>query len=156
MGGLYGVLVVVTLVNAPKGSSDQMNTYYYSLILVLVPALLFIFRGFLHKTVITINASGIYQYGMLITAWKDLVNARITEEDIADSISDNFVLLIDYYSPERGGYFERKIPLTSTQTKSEEEIMEAINFFLELKAKESIAGTTHERGTESSHAAGST
>jgi hypothetical protein len=133
ISGVFTVLVIFSLLSNPHGTTHEMKIYYYSILFVLVPAILYMIRGFLHKTIFTINGNGIYQYGALVTNWDNFVTANITQQEITGSIADNFVLVIDYYKPDAEGYFERRIPLTNTQTKSEEEIIAAINFFLELR-----------------------
>jgi hypothetical protein len=142
IGGFLGVLVVFSVLRNPHGTTYEMKIYYNSILFLLVPAILYLARGFLHKTIFIIDASGIYQYGKLVTDWENFVSANITQKEITGSIRDNFILVIDYYNTEEQSYHERTIPLTDTQTKSEEEIIAAINFFYELYKKKTSAGLT--------------
>jgi hypothetical protein len=79
-------------------------------------------------TVMTINKTGFYHYGELITDWDHFIS-----EEFIDGLSrrgqDQCFLLIKYYKDGESGYFGRKIPFTDTQDKSEEEIMAAIKFY---------------------------
>jgi len=82
--------------------------------------------------VFNINAKGIYEYNKLVTDWNNFMNAYINQDEITGDIKDNFILTIEYIKPGDEGYHIRRIPLTYTQTKSEEEIIDTINFFLAL------------------------
>ena len=95
----------------------------------IFPAIFNTAKAVMNRTVITINQKGIYHNTAFITNWNNFLNASITEENPNRNIDDRFVLLIEYRKDGIEGYFKRKIPLTNTQNKSEEEIIEAITFF---------------------------
>jgi hypothetical protein len=78
---------------------------------------------------IRINKTGFYYKGSLITAWNNFVEASIKQDEIPGSINDNFVLIIQYYSGYPLDLYVYKIPLTNTQDKADEEILEAIQFY---------------------------
>jgi hypothetical protein len=82
----------------------------------------------------TINPSGFYYYGKLITNWKNFVSAQFVDNVPALSgsssgISDQFFLIMRYYKEGQPACFERKFRLTNTQDKAEEEILAAIKFY---------------------------
>jgi hypothetical protein len=141
VGGFLMILAVLGFFADPHEGFYGMKIYYRSIWIMLVPAIIFLIRGFLHKTIFTIDKNGIYQYGKLVTDWKNFVSANITQKEITGSIKDNFILVIDYYNTEELCYHERTIPLADTQTKSEEEIIAAINFFYDLYKKKTPAGS---------------
>ena len=132
IGIFFFLLVIISLLANPHTLTFVPNLYFKSVIMVLVPAILFTVRGLLHKTVFNINAKGIYEYNKLVTDWNNFMNAYINQDEITGDIKDNFVLTIEYIKPGDEGYHIRRIPLTYTQTKSEEEIIDTINFFLAL------------------------
>jgi hypothetical protein len=89
-----------------------------------------------NKVVMTINRDGFFYYGSLVTNWTNFVSARFVDEvpQLSKSslgISDQFYLAVRYRKEAGGACFERKIALTNTQDKAEEEIMAAIRFYYE-------------------------
>jgi hypothetical protein len=99
-------------------------------IIALLPALLFLQKGRSNNVYIRINKTGIYQGRTLLTRWPNFLKAYITQKETVLSIQDNFILVVEYRKDGVADGFRRKIPLTNTQNKSEEEVMEAIHFFL--------------------------
>jgi hypothetical protein len=112
-------------------SISQKNVFSKSLYITLIPAVIFTLKGFLNRISIRINKSGIYYYSKLVTNWNNFISAEIVQEEIVGSTQDNFVLLIEYSKDDEKGYFQRKIALTNTQNKSEEEVLAAISFFFD-------------------------
>lgn len=95
------------------------------------------------QTVIKINKNGIYYYGQLLTDWDHFISSEFIDElplpsYSTDGINDQFSLMIKYSKDGSPGYFGRKIPLTNTQDKSEEEIVAAVQFY--YKNSQKIAG----------------
>jgi hypothetical protein len=85
-------------------------------------------------TVIAINKMGIYYYGELLTDWDHFISEEFIDDVPLPSrrdpgINDQFFLLLKYYKDGLPGYYGRKIQLTDTQNKSEEEIIAAIKFY---------------------------
>lgn len=74
-----------------------------------------------------INNEGIYYYGSLITNWNNFYNAYVSDEMKVDSGADNFKLVLEFYRENK--LIRRKIKLTNTQNKSEEEIYTAVMYF---------------------------
>ena len=98
------------------------------IIVAIVPAIIYTYKAFSQTSYLTVNNDGIFERNVLVTNWNNFVSAEINEEEIVGSYRDNFVLIINYYK-ENTGYYVRKIRLTNTQDKSEEEIIAAINHF---------------------------
>jgi hypothetical protein len=98
----------------------------------LIPALLFFKKAKSKRIYIRINKTGIYQDERLVTRWANFLNAYITQKEKVLSISDNFILVVEYRKDSSDKGFRRTIPLTNTQNKSEEEVQEALQFFWTL------------------------
>lgn len=107
------------------------NIDYQSFVfaLALAPAYFFFKKARSNRVYIRVNKKGIFSEGQLVTGWSGLLKASITQEEKKNffSIQDNFILLVEYRKDGQG--FRKKIPLTNTQNKSEEEVLEAVNFF---------------------------
>lgn len=110
---------------------------YQSLILPLaiIPGIWCIKKANSKKVYIRINKDGIYKDEKKVTGWSGFLKAYITQDPKkwATSISDKFQLVVEYRAagnPKQG--IRKRIPLTNTQNKSEEDIMAAISFFLNL------------------------
>ena len=110
-----------------RGSTPGMNvTIIY---LTIIPAIFFFIRAVDNRSIIEINEKGFYYYGSLITSWENFISANYSQEEMDGNISDNFVLFIEHYKQDNDVSYVSKIPLTSTQNKSEEEIINAIRQF---------------------------
>lgn len=79
-----------------------------------------------------VNLYGFYYLGKEVTNWQNFISAKFTEEEKAFRVSDNFVLLLEYFKQDEPRSFITKIKLGNTQNKSEEEIIEAIEFYHQL------------------------
>jgi len=133
IGVVFLLLALAALINftddTDKYHPPRTSFFVTILAITLPPAILFIAKGFMHQTVMTINKNGIYYFGTLKTNWNNFINAYITQDEIPGSIQDNFVLILQFYKEGKEGFFETKIPLRNTQDKSEEEIIAAIKYF---------------------------
>lgn len=86
------------------------------------------------KVIMMISKAGFFYYGKCITDWTHFESAKFIDEmpQLSKSslgISDQFFLAIRYRKEGDENCYERKIALTNTQDKSEEEIMAAISYF---------------------------
>jgi hypothetical protein len=114
-----------------------INVDYQSVIfaVAILPAIYCIRRAQSNRVYIRINKAGIYQDGKLLTGWANFLKAFITQKKDKKmwDVRDNFQLVVEFRDAKdaRKG-IRKKIPLTNTQNKSEEDIMEAISFFLKL------------------------
>ena len=123
------LLVLSSLIIIADISGNLGGPFIKVFYLLLIPAVLFIRRGSANQTVITINKKGFFYGGQLLTSWDNFIDAAVTQEEKLLMIQDNFLLFIKYYKEGSPGYFGRKIPLTNTQDKAEEEIIAAIRFY---------------------------
>ena len=85
-------------------------------------------------TVMKINKTGFYYHGELITDWDHFISEQFIDElplpsSTSSGMRDRFFLMIKYYKDGKPGYFGRKICLTDSQDKSEEEIIAAVKFY---------------------------
>ncbi|HQU57029.1 MAG TPA: hypothetical protein PLG88_06345 [Chitinophagaceae bacterium] len=104
--------------------------------LVIIPAIYFFRKAKQNTVYIRINKTGIYERENLVTTWPYFLNAYINQKKKTISIQDNFVLVIEHLKPNNTSGFRKKIALTNTQNKSEEDIMTAIIYFWKIyKAK---------------------
>ena len=110
-----------------------INIDYQSFVfaLTLFPAYFFFRKGNSRRVFIRVNKTGIYQDEQLITGWSNLLKAHVAQKEKTGifSIQDNFLLVIEYRKDGSKQGVRRKIPLTNTQNKSEEEVLEAVKFF---------------------------
>ena len=109
------------------------NIDYQSFVfaLALAPAYFFFKKARSKRIFIRINKNGIYQDGKLVTGWPNLLNAQIAQKEKTGfyNIQDNFLLILEYRKDSGMEILRSKIPLTNTQNKSEEEVLEAVRFF---------------------------
>ena len=126
---LFFALFVYGLVDAIRHQFTNLKYYSFIFMLALAPAILFFVKGRSKRVYIRINKTGIYQDEQFVTGWSNFLNAYITQKESVLSIQDNFILIVEYMKDGNDQGFRRKIPLTNTQNKSEEEVLEAIKFF---------------------------
>lgn len=107
-------------------------------VVVLIPGIVYWRKSKSEKIFIQVDRTGIYENGILITSWPNYLKAYVIENPVSldlrpskfsDMIKDQFYLVIEYIKDDSGKGYRRKIRLTNTQNKSDEEIMEAIHFF---------------------------
>ena len=90
-----------------------------------------------NRVVISVNKEGLFYDDSLVTSWDYFISARFVDEmpQLSKSslgISDQFFIVVRYRKKDDHRSFERRIALTNTQDKSEEEIMAAIRFYYNL------------------------
>ncbi|MEQ1676231.1 MAG: hypothetical protein ABL876_06010 [Chitinophagaceae bacterium] len=102
----------------------------------LLPAILLYRKGKSNRIYIRVNKKGIYQDERLVTGWFNLLKVYITQKETVISIQDNFLLVVEYRKEGSKDGFRRRIPLTNTQNKSEEDVLAAIQFFWKLYKKD--------------------
>ena len=97
----------------------------------LLPAIYFFKKGMSNRIYIRINKTGIYQDEILVTRWADFLKAYVNQKEKTRliEIQDNFQLVVEYMKDGEDKGFRRKIPLTNTQNKSEEDVLAAVMFF---------------------------
>ena len=122
-------LVLIVLIATYTNEFTSLQTFISAImaLFVLAAAISFTLKAAKKKELIRMNSDGFYYQKKLITTWHNLESAQVTEENKMFTVKDNFVLILTY-SREEGSYI-RKIALTNTQDKSEEEILTAIRFY---------------------------
>ena len=108
---------------------DQIRIYKKLLLLSLLPAIFYFVRSFKSTVLLTINKTGIYRCGILLTNWDNFIRAHIDQDQITGSYKDNFVLYVEFYAEGHECFCSRKMKLPNTSDKSEEEIIQAIRYF---------------------------
>ncbi|HTM92131.1 MAG TPA: hypothetical protein VL095_06930 [Flavisolibacter sp.] len=101
---------------------------------ILISAIGILVKSSKDQIIMKINREGIYYYGQLLTDWNHFISSEFIDElplpsYNTDGINDQFFLMIKYYKDHLPGHYGRKIQLTNTQDKSEEEIIAAIHFY---------------------------
>jgi hypothetical protein len=123
-----GALLAVFFVSFMFGDYGWSN-FLIATCMFLIPGAIAIARGSRNTMIIKINKIGFFYAGQLITEWNLFYDAVVQDKMAVGSYKDNFVLDLRYYSADYSLLYTKSIPLTNTQDKSEEEIIEAINFF---------------------------
>lgn len=131
VAAFFYFLFLYGLVNTDLISDMQSPVYQKMLLFALVPAILFSRKASSKRIYIRVNQEGIYINQFFLTSWANFIAAEYTQEEKIGSIEDNFVLIINYYR-EGLGHYIKKVPLTNTQDKSEEEVIAAIRHFYDL------------------------
>jgi hypothetical protein len=133
MGSLFLVAFILTVYIDRFNANDL--SIYQLLYLSIIPGLYLIKRGFTNKIILTINKNGFYYFEKQVTDWNNFIDAFVTQDEenrsIPYDVTDRFMLVIRYGKIGHTGYFARKILMTATMDKSEEEIMAAIKFYYE-------------------------
>jgi len=136
LGFLFFALFLYGSIDAIRKHFTNIQYLNYLFIISLGPALYYFTKGRSGRVYIRVNKIGIYQDEKLVTGWNNFLNAYITEKAKVLSIKDNFLLIVEYTKDGSEKGFRRKIRLTNTQNKSEEEVHAAINFFWKLHQDE--------------------
>lgn len=129
--GTGWIMLLVLLFNysGDNGSTDTVMMLI-SAAIAAVAALWFTAKGLKRKECIRINRNGLFYYRKFITDWPSLQSVKLTQDDKMFTLQDNFVLILTYTKD--GATYLRKISLTNTQDKSEEEILAAVKFYSQL------------------------
>jgi hypothetical protein len=141
MGCIFFALFLYGLVDPIKNNFKNID--YQSIVFILaLAAAVYCFKGAQSKRVyIRVNKSGIFQDEKLVTDWSGLIKVYIGQKEKTGLINllDNFILVVEFRKDHTKTGLRRKIPLTNFQNKSEEEVLEAVQFFWKLY-KNSQAG----------------
>lgn len=129
---LFFALFLYGLIDAGIKGFEKIDYQSYIFTVALVPAIILFLKGYRNRIHIRINRNGIYHNERMVTNWANFVNAFVTQKEVLISIQDNFILVVEYINDKTQKGLRRKIPLTNTQNKSEEEVMAAITFYYKL------------------------
>lgn len=131
LGSLCFALFGYGVFDAARRHFTNIDYQSFVFALALAPALLFFRKARSKRVFIRVNKTGIYQDEQFVTGWPGLLKAYIAQKEKKSffNIQDNFLLVVEYRKDGSKEGIRRKIPLTNTQNKSEEEVLEAVNFF---------------------------
>jgi hypothetical protein len=117
------------IVDAVRRHFTNIDYQSFVFALALAPAYLFFRKARSNRVYIRVNKKGIFKEGQLVTGWSNLLKVYLAQEEKKTffNIQDNFRLVVEYKKDGQG--IRKKIPLTNTQNRSEEEVLEAVNFF---------------------------
>ena len=132
---IIGILLLVIFSVAAFSGDYGWGVYIKALCLFLIPAAVYLGNARRKAAFIKINKTGLYYKGRLVTDWNSFAQADITQDEIPGSINDNFVLIIQFYGGDPPELYVYKIPLSNTQDKGDEEILEAIRFYYDENIK---------------------
>ena len=131
MALFFLALFGVGLYDAISRNFRNIDYQSYVFALAIIPAVLILVKVRKGTIYIRINSKGIYENERLVTQWSGLLNVTLTQEEkkgIYD-LGDKFILLLQYSKPGEAKPVLRKIRLTNTQNKSEEEVLAAVRWF---------------------------
>ena len=80
--------------NEFKSLTPGTNTRIFYL--TIIPAILFAIRATRNNPIIEINDQGFFYNGAIVTTWENFISIRFSQDEKVMSISDNFVLYIEY------------------------------------------------------------
>jgi hypothetical protein len=129
LAALFFGLFLYGAIDAIVRRFTNLDYLSFVFMIALAPAIIFFAKGRNKKVYIRVNKTGIYQDEQLVTGWPNFLNAYITEKEKTLSIQDNFYLVVEHLKAGSEKGFRRKMKLTNTQNKSEEDVVEAIKFF---------------------------
>ncbi len=124
------------LIDAIRHNFTNLSASTFVFLIALVAAILFFRKGNSKRVYIRINNKGIYQDERLVTGWANFHNAYISQKEKMITIQDNFQLVVEYLKDGTKQGVRKKNPLTNTQNKSEEEVLEAVMFFWRVYKRE--------------------
>lgn len=124
---VFLVLFIFALYNLGFNNWGSWQIFILLCLPILIVAFIYRKKSTSDTVIIRINNEGIFYYGKLITGWDNFQNAYITDEMEIGSYADKFMLVIEFYRDNL--LIQRKIQLTNTQDKSEEEVYAAIKYF---------------------------
>lgn len=131
MAVFFIALFLYGIIDAAKHHFKDIDYQSYVFALAIAPAIYCFRRANSKRTYIRINKTGIYQDEKLVTNWTNFINVSVAQKEkkpIYD-IRDNFMLVVEFRKEGSKDGFRRKIPLTNTQNKSEEDVLAAVEFF---------------------------
>lgn len=131
--GLFVLIFIYGILDLTVFHGVKDNTSAFSFLFAIIPAIYFFRKGYQNPIALRISRVGIYEGNQLVTDWDNLIRVYVTQKEWTwRSLQDNFLLVVEFYGEQVGEGRRRKIPLTNTQNKSEEEVMYAIRFFKEF------------------------
>lgn len=132
LAGLFFSIFLFGFIDTVFFHLTELYIQGYLFMITLLPAVIAFKKGLSKRIYLRINKTGIYQDEQLVARWDKMLKAYITQKEVLGSWRDNFLLVLHYKKENRSGWFRRKVPLTNSQNKSEEEIIAAIRFFWKL------------------------
>lgn len=129
---LCTALFVYGLIDAIRQKFTNFSASSFVFLLALIAGILFFRKGNSKRVYIRVNNKGIYEDEKLVTTWSNFHNAYIDQKEKVITIQDNFQLVVEFLKEGTKQGIRRKIPLTNTQNKSEEEVLEAVKFFWQV------------------------
>jgi len=102
----------------------------------LLPGIGFTVRAFIKTVVIRVNKKGIWFGGQPVTDWQNFISSKVNQLEMrAGGWEDRNELAVEYFKGTEGDVYKKTIALLSTQNKSGEDIIAAIEYFNELYKK---------------------
>jgi hypothetical protein len=131
MALFFLALFGVGLYDAISRNFRDIDYQSYVFALAIIPAVMILIKVRKGTIYIRINSKGIYENERLVTQWSGLLNVTLTQEENKRliEVNDKFILLLEYQKPGESKPIRRKIRLTNTQNKSEEEVLAAVKWF---------------------------
>jgi hypothetical protein len=106
------------------------QTFIFISVLTLGSLIIFFIKARSKRIYIRINRKGIFIDEVFLTDWPNFLNAYIHQPPPRlVRIRDNFELVIEHTKNDSDKGFRKRVKLTNTQNKSEEDIIAAIKYF---------------------------
>ena len=122
LGSLMILVFLISWWMGDYGWGMEMNI----IVMFLIPAGFLFMRGRKNATLIRINSNGFFYRERLVTDWQHFADIKLCEEERGWRIDDHFYLMVRYTKPGTDDLFGRKIKMSNTQDKADEEIILAV------------------------------
>ena len=127
MAVFFSVLLVSSL---PYNENGNLT---FILVLAGGGIIFSVYKVIVRKPQIRVNRSGIYAAENLITDWDHFYTAEFQQLPLKRlRVSEKNILIVHYRKDGIEGSFRSTIPLTNTQNKSEEAVVEAVRFYHDI------------------------
>jgi len=112
---------------------NENGNLTFILVLAAAGVVFSVYKIVIRKPQIIINKDGIYAAGNLITDWDHFYTAAFEQLPLKRlRVSEKNVLIVHYRKDGIAGSFRSTVPLTNTQNKSEEAVVESIRFYYDI------------------------
>jgi hypothetical protein len=126
---IFLVIAIGGFVTMSRATYQSLEAYRYIFLVSFIPAFIFWSTGKRKTTIFEISSTGIFYRKNLVTTWANFVNAYLVSEEVPGSLSEHFLLLVEYFEPEKNMNYRIKLAMSSSQDKSEDQILAVVTEF---------------------------
>ena len=133
-GGILLAIFFGVLVTRDFERNNTTESFFLIYLFLLTGVVIFFSKTYRRRIIIVINNNGIYFEKSLLTDWENFVDAYIIQEEYSvnsDSagISDKFYIVVVFFNLNAGNNYTFKMPMSGSQSKSEYQVISAIEYF---------------------------